>query len=241
MTKFISLIILVVLTSCGGSDKNAPVTKEVVNQKYADSSSFLLIDSLVSSYSALDTIVTTRLLSFVSYLDSIGFDCDSNRIKKIYGGYSKSPKFTINNHFFYSSIPSTSGLSDYFNYFAKNKKDNPEWRLDTVTIKSCKSIIWYFFSALKPDQTDNEKWYTDAIIEEWKFKDSSSAKKSAEEIGRMAPRLYFNVGAFVCHIDNYMYIITSRSTGSMYALRKPAFKVFADRNKLTITNVDKWY
>ncbi|MBL7911907.1 MAG: hypothetical protein JNJ41_12690 [Bacteroidia bacterium] len=241
MKKIISLIILVVVTSCDSLDKNAALTKESVTQKHADSASTLLKDSIVSPDNTADTVVTKRLLSFVNYLDSIGFNCDSNRIKKLFGRYSKSPRFTVKNHFFYSATPATSGLSYYFNYFAKNKKDNPDWRLDTVTIKSCKSIVWYFFSELTPDKTDNEKWYTDAIIEEWKFKNSSSAKTSAEEIGRMAPRLYFNVGAFVCHIDNYMYIITSRSSGSMWTLRKPVFKTFATRNKVTVTNIDKWY
>src|SRR5688572_3363693 len=241
MKKFISLTLLVVLTGCGSSDKSAPATREVVTQKQADSASTRVKDLIVSPNHTADTVVTKRLLSFVIYLDSIGFDCDSNRIKKVYGGYSKSNRFTIMDHFFYSSRPATSGLFYYFKYFAKNKKDNPEWRLDTATINSYKSIVWYFFSALKPDQTENEKWYTDAIIEEWKFKDSSSAKKSAVEIGRMASRLYFNVGAFVCHIDNYMYIITSRSSGSMWTLRKPVFKTFATRNKVTVTNIDKWY
>lgn len=241
MTKFISLIILVVLASCGSSDNNAALTKEIVKQKNADGSSFLLIDSLVTSFSTIDTIVTTRFLSFVSYLDSIGFNSDTSRLKKIHTKYSRSPKYNINNHFFYGSTPETSGLYFYFNDFSKNERYVQKWHLDTSALKSFKSIVWYFFSEPKPDRWGDKKWYTDGIIEEWKFKDSSSAQISAKSVGAIAGRLYLNTGAFVCYIDNYMYIITSGSMGNMYTLRKPVFKAFADRNKATITNVDKWY
>lgn len=228
------------MTSCDSSDKNAPLTKEILTEKRADSISTLVKDSVVSTYNPVDTVVTKRLLSFVSYLDSIGFNYDTNRLKKIYGGHSKNIRYNINNHFFYASTPETSGLSTYFNNFAKDKKYEQAWHIDTEKLKKSKSIIWYFFSELKPDQFNGEKWYTDAIIEEWKFNDSSSAKAAATEIGAIAPRLYFNVGAFVCYVDNYMYIITSRSTGTMYTI-KPVFKAFATRNNVTITNTDKWY
>lgn len=239
MKKIIPLIILAVLTSCGGSDKNTASTKEAITQNHGDSSSFVLTDSLISSRSAADTIVTTRLLTFVSYLDSIGFNCDTNRLNKTYGHYSRINKYSINNHFFYSSTPRTSGLSTYFSYFEKAGKNHPDRTLDTTIFHSCKSVVWYFLSALKPDQGDDQKWYTDAIIEEWKFKDSSSAKTAAKEIGKKATWLYYQTGAFVCYIENYVYIITSRSVGIMYTIRKSVFSEFVIRNKVTNTN-DVW-
>lgn len=241
MKKILSLIILVVLTSCDSSDKNVALTNVIVTQKHSDSSWTLVKDSIVSPDNTADKVVTKRLLSFVSYLDSIGFNCDTIRLKKTYNDLSKNIKYNINNYFFYTSTPETSRLSTYFNNFAKDKEYEQTWHIDTENLKKCESIIWYFFSELKPEQFNHEKWYTDAIIEEWKFKDSTSAKIAAKNIGEIAPRLYFNVGAFVCYVDNYMYIITSRSSGNMWELRKPVFKAFATRNKVTITNIDKWY
>jgi hypothetical protein len=236
MKKIIPLIILAVLTNCGGTDKNTASTKEAITQNYGDRSSLVLTDSLISSHSAADTIVTTRFLNFVSYLDSVGFNCDTNRLNKTYGHYSRINKYSFNNHFFYSSTPRTSGLGTYFSYFEKAGKNYPDRTLDTTIFRSCNSVIWYFLSALKPDQVDDQKWYTDAIIEEWEFKDSSSAKTAAKEIGNKATWLYYQRGAFVCYIDNYVYIMTSRSTGTMYTIRKPVFSAFAARNKVTNTN-----
>jgi hypothetical protein len=241
MTKLFPIIMLFVLASCGDLDENNVSTDGIKPQKSTDSILTTSKDSIRVISDPYDTLVTKRLLGFAIYLDSIGFNCDTNRLKKIYNSYSKKPRYNINNHFFYSSTSKTGGLYYYFNYFIKNKKDDPEWSLDTVTLHSYKSITWYFFSELKPDEANGEKWYTDGIIEEWNFKDSSSAKIVAKDLGRIAPLPYFNVGAFVCYIDNYMYIITSRSSGSMWTLRKPVFKEFATRNKVTITNVDKWF
>ena len=232
--SFISLV----LAACSSQ----PPDKLQTSQLATDSSSSALPpDSLTTSnISPYDTILTDRLMDFAKFADSSGFTCDTNRVKKTYPSLSTSKPINVDGFFFYDTPLNKTMLDNYLSTSLNDTSLNKRFRINFSTFAKAQSIISYFFTRKTPDKAVKEKWFTDGIVEEWKFPDSTSASAASADLESKTEFIYFNVGAFICYKDNYMYVFTSRASAFMYAI-KPLYKRFAKDNSMNERNSAKWY
>ncbi|TAH43534.1 MAG: hypothetical protein EYC69_02395 [Bacteroidetes bacterium] len=201
--------------------------------------------------SQTDGIITDRVLTWVNYLDSIGYSDDtirfSNSSAKAY--HKVAVKHIIDHRTFYEISYEETPLVWFSRlHCADCDIDTSEqsrnwcerWKLDTNNFIKVKQIVQYFFVKKIPRRfVDYEgkrtKEFPDGVIEEWKFSDNISAKKASEELGSKQKMVFMNCGAFTCYIDNYMYVFYSRAAAYMYSI-DPLYKKFVTDNKATMTS-----
>ncbi len=175
------------------------------------------------------------LYQFAAYMDSMGFIYDSTRMHKTYPYCDLSSPTLINKYYFFNYTFEQSSLSLYLN--ENNPPDTTfENAIDLRLFNKVKSITAYFFTRREAEKTYYEKYFIDGYIEEWVFDDSVAAAKAAANLSTHNCYVYFNTCAFICSLNNAMYVISTRSAGFMYALRPYvkwffehfATKVYAD-------------
>lgn len=174
----------------------------------------------------------TPLYQFAAYMDSMGFGYDSSRMVKTYAYRDlSSPSTIINYHFFNYTLEQSSLIL----YLIENNPSDTTFEnaIDLRLFKKAKSITSYFFTQREAAKNYYEKYFIDGFIEQWVFDDSTSAEKAAINLATHKCYVYFNTCAFICCIGNSMYVISSRSSGFMYALR-PYVKWFFEHNATTV-------
>lgn len=170
-------------------------------------------------------IVTDRMLNIAKVIDSLGFRSDTARRKQVAHNPTELRGAIIHE-------------AEQFHFYEVAKvnmwpyRESSEYVIDKTTLDKTERIMQYFFTGGKNT--------IDGIIEEWKFPDNISAKLAAETIERKVSDIYFNVGAFICCTDNYMYIFTTRASGFMYSI-KPMFVRFVKDNDATVISTNTWY
>ena len=141
----------------------------------------------------------------------------------------------IKKYYFFNYTLKQSSLSLYL--IANNPSDTLfENAIDLRLFKKVESITAYFFTQREAEKTNYEKYFIDGFIEEWVFEDSIAAAKAAANLATHNCYVYFNTCAFISCLNNSMYVISTRSSMFMYALRPYvkwffehfATKVYAD-------------
>lgn len=169
----------------------------------------------------------TPLYQFAAYMDSMGFVYDLTRMKKTYAVRDLSSSTVINKYSFFNFTVEQSSL---FLYFLDHNLPDTEFEnaIDISQFKNVQSISAYFFTQREAELTQRDKFYIDGYMEEWSFADTTAATNAASNLALHSCYVYFNTCAFICCIENKMYVISSRSSGFMFALR-PYAKWFFDR------------
>ena len=217
------LFLSLLLFACSGPSKNKDnnAGTDSVPGVHADTAIRSKKNTSVAQNVPGDTLITGRFYNVIRFIDSCGYMGDSSRA---YPYLEKFKKISSQGHSFYFCPP---GINTLYRYFDMTKRDTGIFkRLRTVekeVFAPVKSIVTYFFISRTPAMNGDKKYFVDGTIEEWKFPDAGKAKAAAVELGRKEFVVFFNVGAFVCYIDNYMYVITSRAAGYMNYFR-PIFK-----------------
>lgn len=210
-------------------------------------------DTATSSKS--NDVITDRFLRLIKFLDSSGYSYDTTRFQKTYAHWhsGKSKVIKIDDYIFYDisfeqTIP-YGNMKIYKNY--RSNDSDTDWY--SIRVRETNNfskignkdekIIQYFFVQKTPfvfPGGEKEKYFVDGIIEEWKFPNNNSAKQTAEQLGAIQSGLVYGINrsAFVCYIENYMYVFHSRAALFMIIIReKHFFEKFAKDNKATITSV----
>lgn len=209
--------------------------------------------SLIHGTIKVDTLATQhvnattdRFVKLVKFIDSSGYSFDTTRAYEFRNSEvrkSKSVKLLFIDNYVFYDIPYQQTIPYY--YIKKVTNDTNHFQQEfyqkflrsSVAFEKAQNIVGYFFTQKKPTST----LHIDGMIEEWTFPDSNSAKRASEVLGESDTQgiLFFNCGAFVCYIDNYMYVFHTRAAGFMYSI-KPIFKNFVTNNEATIASKESW-
>lgn len=185
----------------------------------------------------LDKIVSDRFLNLIKSIDSAGFIFDTIRYKKV-----NEPKHPdnlvinqIENYLIYT-IPLKETVP--YQHIEKcesgsmhSKEWCEKWFLSKEKFVQVKNISQYYFREKKPTNSTT----VDGIVEEWTFQNIETAKEVAENLGTTESMVYVNRGAYICYIENYVYIFHSRSAG-FYTPLKIFFKQFSANYHAQIPN-----
>lgn len=225
--QYITLILVFFIISCSNQSKDKQLTGIQIERTDTFQKEILVDSSKVLQFNC---VISERFSQLALYLDTIGYSFDTLRLNKTYTLLKKSSRLNIKNHYFYNyklqeTVPFRMIYQDS-SYF--------EDQINIEVLKKTQSVIAYFFSKRTPDIKYGKKWYIDGVAEEWKFPNNNSAKTAAIELSSIVESVYFNVSAFICYVDNYMYVFSSRSSAYMNSIN-PIFKKFALNNKATIT------
>ena len=196
-------------------------------------------------------LVTPEFFQLVKYIDSVGFIYNAARFVKTYPEGQGEQVNIDGNYLFYVLSP------DEVVPFASHKKEMDDlamnlnemdslnyqrqldyinrWKLNIALFEKVERITAYFFVEKSFFNRTGKGTYNDGLIEEWKFPDTQSAKDAAFDLSKKETMVYFNRGAYVCFLNNYMYVFHSRSAG-FYTPLKKFWTWFADKNRATIPN-----
>jgi hypothetical protein len=205
---FIIILFLVILLSVifHKQDENTPaVNSQKLSTK--DSVSNTVFSPAVKSKLERE-FITDRFYKIVKIIDSSGYYADSIKYRLSYQ-YPDSAKIHVIDSDIFYEIPLSQSMP-YFMY--QNHLYNSK-REDYDIYKSVKNIVCFHF--IRKEESEifygDEKWFPDGIVEEWTFPDSISARLAAEDYCKSSGLIIFNSGAYLCYIDNYMYVFYSRA------------------------------
>ncbi|HXC06036.1 MAG TPA: hypothetical protein VNZ86_14865 [Bacteroidia bacterium] len=199
---FLSFFLALLLVSCAGNQPE-PIPAFQAKTLIQDS-----IRSLPSP--AADTLVSTRMVGFATYMDSLGYSCDSVRFLKTNGLASGQKRLTAHGYLFY-----TGSAREFMKAYGRDKfgADTSEVFLDNLIMGKCLSSVSYFYTGKKPfDQDSRGKWFVDGLLDEWKFQNAATAKAVAEELGKKVKFLFPNNLFLVGYVNNCVYSLTTRSS-----------------------------
>lgn len=195
-------------------------------------------------------IATKEFLDLVTFIDSCGYKSDTLRAGKTYEHHDPSQIKAVKDYFFYNvKLKDTPPYRTRDFLFRRAENINSEdtinqqrmdewrerWEMNYSLLEKVQRIIAYFYVIKQPIAGNGLKTYIDGIIEEWTFPDSVSAKNAAEDLAEKETMVYVNRGAYVCYLENYVYVFHSRSAGFYTPLKK--FRdYFAAKNKAIIPN-----
>ena len=239
MNRLISIAFILIFISCVNQQRekesgdNDPIVNSTEIHQYEH------FNDTISK----QTIITDRLLNLVKHIDSSGYSFDTLRS---YYRNKKIKTILVDNYVFYH-VSYEQSIPYYYSQMIKNDTINfkhnfyKQFNLNSKTFNKVEKIICYFFSKKAPLVENGEKWYVDGMIEEWCFPDNNLAKQASEELGASGNQtvMYFNCGAFVCFVENYMYVMHTRASLFMYSI-KPFFKKFIAENKATMTSKETY-
>lgn len=228
-------------------------SKQPTENHSAETTTEKIDSSLIHGTIKADTLATQhvnattdRFLKIVKFIDSSGYSFDTTRAYGFRNFDTRKLKSVellfIDNYVFYD-IPYQQTIPYYYMKEATNDTNHfhqefyQKFLHNSVAFENAQKIVGYFFTQKKPTST----LHIDGTIEEWTFSDSVSAKQASEVMGDSDTQaiLFFNCGAFVCYIDNYMYVFHTRAAGFMYSI-KPIFKNFVTDNEATVSSKGSW-
>lgn len=231
MTRSYYIIISILLVSCS---ENGIDSKKIEIQDSTSIFQETPKDSLKRN-EVYRKEVSEEFMDLVMFIDSMNYRWDTLRAKKTYEHHDSSEYKITNGYLFYeiqlqNTAPyknrefikrqlSNIELSDTLNY---NRMIGwrERWGIDTNLLDQVKSIKAYFFVTKEPYINNGIKTFVDGTIEEWKFPDTLIAKSVAKDIADKASRVYINTGAYVCYLDEYVYVFYSRSAGFYTPLKR---------------------
>ena len=227
--RYYILIIIFFIFGCRQNNNNSNNKIDSLNTSNFDT---IVEKDTISENIESQNYVTLNFVKLVNYIDSCGYICDSNRLKKV--GYIELENKNIqiiNNKFFYlidiekHQIFRGKRIFDYHHnrLIEKMKNDSTKkynydiskYNFNYDIFRKAITVYGYFY-------TENKQrgWIHDGMIEEWKFETSEDAIKAITEVRKMGSDLYFNTKPFYLQIDNYFYIFHTRAAAFNETLRK---------------------
>ena len=175
--------------------------------------------------------ITSRFLSLIQHIDTSGYIFDTLRCIP---------------HEPYKIIQQDK----YLLFEIAKETTNPFWApswasevnnsLEDFDIKpflKTQKVVLYYFKKKQPEIIDGKKWYADGIIEEWSFDNEAEAVNAFNSLKNTDLYImYFNTGAFICCMNQQLYIFHSRAMAFMYKPQKYFFKWFVQQNNITLKN-----
>lgn len=137
------------------------------------------------------------------YIDSCGFICDSNRIKKVSGYYEldNSNIQIIDNTIFYSIdinkheiFRVKKRIEKYNQRVGQDTMNNIPLKENITDYRAFRNVITIYGYFYRENITSD--WIHDGMIEEWKFETVEEAKNALSEIKKVDYELYFNTQSF---------------------------------------------
>lgn len=240
MNRLIIIFFLVFLSilSCKNNPNNG---QRIFNDSFASKDNF---DDTNKGIINNENLISGDFHRLVIRLDSLGYKYDTNRYQKVYSGmvdYPLNPKYFNSEGFIFYNLPLEETIPYLFNEMkllgsSRFQRDSSqEWKLNMDRFDAAIRINGYFFSSKVPDSYGNLKFTTDGIIEEWTFSTQNEAIEMSEELGKRESFVYFNRGAFICVIDNRVYVFHSRAV-AFYGELKSFFLWFCDEFNAIIPN-----
>jgi hypothetical protein len=198
-----------------------------------------------------ETFINPEFLDLVKSIDSLGYLYDSIRLRKSYRGFDSVKTIHEKGYLFYETELKNTVPFSKNNFIRKQLSSAKVQEMDSIELKKfkawkkqrvlnfkqlekVKSIYSYHFIAKK----SSDSYRSDGIIEQWEFDSKEDARKAAEDLGKKERFVYFNRGAYVCYLENYVYIFHSRSAG-FYTPLKKFINLFITKNK-AITTKDSY-
>ncbi len=209
---FIVFLLTLLGTAC-----NSGTESDVEDPNVLEDTTAVIADTIATPEPIVeDTLIHPRFMAMIKHIDSLGFRFDTTRYKITYWRSNKPVPFPIieQDGYLLYSIPldQTVPVKENLNYFHDTVRER-YYSIDSALFDNVE-ILQYHFEQQNPE---DPSWRSDGIIEQWKFPNSILAKKAAFDIGKKLSGLYFNRGALICYVDNYMYIIHSRAMGFYYS------------------------
>lgn len=229
--------------SCLGENKDTKVSA-VPTTSNSDTSQTIMLDSNLAESHAIEqeTFINPEFLDLVKVIDSSGYLYDSIKLRKTYRGFDSVKTIHEKGYLFYETeLKNTVPLSKN-NFIRKQLRNANVQEMDSLELEKfktwkkqrvlnfkqlekAKSIYSYHFIAKKPKGS----YSSDGIIEQWEFDSNEEAQLAAIDLGKKELFVYFNRGAYVCYLENYVYIFHSRASG-FYTPLKNFINLFIKRN-----------
>lgn len=251
MKNLICIIIAIFFAiACSEENQNAPSNKISVDttKKRLNTSLVIPKDSIIEEEKE-ERFLTTELLELAKKIDSSGYLYDSIKLRKSYRHFDSVKILTLDGYLFYetkitNTVPFTTLKSVRSRVGRKAKEDMDSLELQEFHVRKAKMVmdvnllekvqsIYSYHYVLKKTTTSGPlRTFEDGIIEQWQFESKEVAKMAGEEIGKKAVFAYFNRGAHVCYLNNYVYIFHSRAS-AFYTTLEKFFDWFVKINKAT--------
>lgn len=244
------ITITLFILSCTNTNNNNTRSNIDSTKSSTDTSQIIPMDStlIVSNTIEEPTPINLEFLDLAKAIDSLGYLYDSVRLRKSYRGFDSVKIIHEKGYLFYktelkNTVPFSKNnfIRKQLRYGEVKEMDSIElekfkaWKkervLDFKQLEKVKSIYSYHFIVKKSRGSYN----SDGIIEQWEFDSEENARIAAEDLGKKERFVYFNRGAYVCHLKNYVYIFHSRASG-FYTPLKNFITLFVERNKATKVN-----
>lgn len=226
-------IIFFILFFCSCGQQKQQDKSLIADQPTTDSILMKVVDSNIVVQSDTNPKPTIYFLNFTDYLDSMGYNADTIRAKKVSQQLSNATIVRFGDKPFYIVNPTKHEIQSGWeslngNYYYDSLKTN----LDYNIFLKPTSIFAYYYREDK-----NETLIEDGIIEEWQFKTDTEATHALTElnkavVGKMKIKdlVYFNTSSFTLQKDNYLYIFNTRAAAFHITLRK-FFQTFKQRRE----------
>lgn len=161
---------------------------------------------------------------FVINIEENNWFSDTLRLKKVYPHLTKGKLRLFNNRPFYRIDFNNTELKNSFIILKKNRVYNVRFldSLDIKLVEKVKTIWGYFYRGEKVEDT-----IEDGIIEQWEYENKELAERAFIEIRDFAVMSYFNTRPYLFRIDNYIFILHTRSMGFSYG-QEDIYKEFKD-------------
>ena len=168
------------------------------------------------------------------FIDSAGFIGDSARRAKTYN--FKAPLQKTDKYNFYTIDFEQHPVNYHITEILSEKRDTEwgkQWHVDSLLFNIVENITLYFYVNKKLFTNSSTGWNEDGLIEAWTFENSTQAKNAAMQLAQKQTMVFVNRGAYICYLDNQMYVFHSRAAG-FYTPLKRFFKHFTTQNNATI-------
>lgn len=223
--------------------------KEQTPRSSTDTSKVIYEDAIFLKSDTLkkkESKITNEFKVLIEYLDSVGYVCDTIKAQKSYRYLDSLIIIRAYGYSFYkinlrNTVPfyHLKRVAKHIEYYEKQVLDSSQlarheaWKtkmfIDLKFLEGVEDIYSYHYVAKKSATSGSSKTFKDGIIEQWRFTSKEAAKRAAEEIGAKETWIYINRGAYVCYLENFVFIFHSRSAG-FYTPLKQFFKRFIKNN-----------
>jgi hypothetical protein len=151
---------------------------------------------------------TRAFMALVKYLDSLGYNSDTSRVKKLhnYKELSRGKIILFDSFPFYSIGKENSKILSW-NNIAREKTDS----IDVSVFLKARSLWAYFYRKVPAQELS-----VDGVIEQWKFSNESEAKEAVQQLESVYPLPFFNTEPWYAIHREYLFVFHTRASAFSY-------------------------